>query len=80
MRLIGYILLICVVIAALQWAVLALFIVAIVAWAVALIQNPRDTLTFLGGVAVLSAFNEHPLIFVGSLGAMMIISLIIRGR
>ena len=74
MRVLGQILLACLVLTALRWTVAAITAAIVLGLAVAVIRSPAKTLAVLFGWALLCAFAAHP-----ALGLVLFILLVLGG-
>ncbi|WP_296720966.1 hypothetical protein [Erythrobacter sp.] len=75
MTVLGWILLACLILTALRWAVLLIAAVLMIGLAVSLVRAPGQTLSVLFGVILLNAFAAHP-----GLGLILFILIVLAGR
>lgn len=75
MKLLGWILLACLILTAVRWAVLLIAAVLLIGLAVSLVRAPAQTLSVLFGMILLNAFAAYP-----GLGLILFILIVLGGR
>jgi hypothetical protein len=75
MKLLGWILLACLILTAARWGVMLLAAVMALGFAVSLVSAPAQTLSVLLGIGLLNAFAAHP-----GLGLILFILIVLGGR
>lgn len=75
MRMLGWVLLGCVILAALRWAVALLLVAILFGVGIALIRAPVQTLSVLFGWLLLNAFAAHP-----ALGLTLFVLIVLGGK
>lgn len=80
MKLLGYLMAACVVLAALRMAVVALALLCLCGLLVAAIRNPIEMLAYAAFVLFCAVLNAHPVEVIGAVTVLLVIGMILKAR
>lgn len=80
MKLLGYLIAACIVLAALRMAVVALALLCLFTMLVVAIRNPLETLGCVAFVVFCAVLNAHPVELIGAVTLLLLIGMILKAQ